>query len=55
MLTSAESERLRNVSHQRQLEAGTKSLGGKRLTPGRFGDIQDQDQEVEEIIGCGSD
>ncbi|KAG8165363.1 hypothetical protein KVR01_005638 [Diaporthe batatas] len=37
-LTPAESERLRNVSYQRQLEAGMKNPGRAGLTVDRFGD-----------------
>ncbi|KAL1859793.1 hypothetical protein Daus18300_009383 [Diaporthe australafricana] len=39
-LTPAESERLRDVSYQRQLEAGMKSPGRAGLTVDRFGDSE---------------
>lgn len=39
-LTPAESERLRNVSYQRQLEAGMKNPGRAGLTVDRFGDSE---------------
>jgi hypothetical protein len=37
-LTPAESERLRNVSYQRQVEAGMKHPGRAGLTADRIGD-----------------
>lgn len=37
-LTPAESERLRNISYQRQMEAGHKSAGRSGLTADRLGD-----------------
>ncbi|KAI6377329.1 hypothetical protein MCOR25_002584 [Pyricularia grisea] len=40
MLTPAEHERLRNVSYQRQLEAGMKNPGRAGLTVDRFGDAE---------------
>ncbi|KAH9908417.1 hypothetical protein F4778DRAFT_717155 [Xylariomycetidae sp. FL2044] len=39
-LTPAESERLRRVSHQRQLEAGMKNPGSAGLTADRLGDSE---------------
>ena len=38
-LTSAEGERLRNVSYERQLEAGYKHPGSAGLTSDRWGDV----------------
>ena len=38
-LTPSESERLRVVLYERQLEAGFKNLGSAGLTIDRFGDI----------------
>jgi len=37
-LTPAENDRLRNVSYQRQVEAGMKNPGKAGLTVDRFGD-----------------
>jgi hypothetical protein len=39
-LTPREAERLRNVSYQRQLEAGMKNPGSAGLTVDRFGDSE---------------
>jgi hypothetical protein len=39
-LTPAEAERLRNVSYQRQVEAGLKNPGRAGLTADRLGDAE---------------
>ena len=39
-LTPAEHERLRNVSYQKQLEAGMKNPGSAGLTTDRLGDAE---------------
>ena len=39
-LTPAEAERLRNVSYQRQVEAGMRDPGRAGLTVDRFGDSE---------------
>ncbi len=51
-LTPKETERLRNVSYQRQLEAGMRNPGSAGLTVDRFGDADKwvpKDQEAPEM------
>lgn len=56
-LTPAEAERLRNVSYQRQLEAGMKRPGRAGLTADRIGDSplwvpQDQREGTQNSDGA---
>jgi hypothetical protein len=56
-LTPAEAERLRNVSYQRQLEAGMKHPGRAGLTADRIGDSppwvpQDQPEGTHDSDGA---
>ncbi|TLD21982.1 hypothetical protein PspLS_07997 [Pyricularia sp. CBS 133598] len=50
-LTPAEHERLRNVSYQRQLEAGMKDPGRAGLTVDRFGDAEKWIPESQRRVG----
>ncbi|KAI1845730.1 hypothetical protein JX265_000091 [Neoarthrinium moseri] len=57
-LTPAEAERLRNVSYQRQVEAGLKPAGRAGLTADRLGDAatwQPRDAYKAEKVSSGSD
>ena len=53
-LTPRESQRLRKISYQKQLEAGMSNAGSAGLVPERFGDAdewiyKERDQEVEAV------
>lgn len=51
-LTPAETERLRRVSHQRQLEAGMSSPGSAGLTADRLGDAERWQPGCQSEISC---